>query len=101
MFDNIRSDFKAHGRDPGAQGFWAMVIYRFGHWRYGVRPAPLRRVLSLTYKILFKLIEIITGIELPCDAGVGRNFVIDHLGTLSSAAAGGLAIIAGSEMVSP
>ena len=82
MFDNIRSDFEAHGRDLGAQGFWAMVIYRFGRWRYGVRPAPLRKVLSLTYKILFKLIQIITGIELPCEAEVGRNFVIDHFGDI-------------------
>jgi serine O-acetyltransferase len=29
---------------------------------------------------LFKFIQIITGIELPCEADVGRNFVIDHFG---------------------
>ena len=28
----------------------------------------------------FKLIQIITGIELPCEAEIGRNFVIDHFG---------------------
>lgn len=80
MFDNIRSDFEAHGRDPGAQGFWAMAVYRFGRWRYGVRPAPLRKLCSFIYKILFKLVQILTGIELPCEAEVGRNFVIDHFG---------------------
>jgi serine O-acetyltransferase len=80
VFDNIRSDYRAHGRNPGAQGFWAMMVYRFGRWRYGVRPAPLRKLFSLIYKVLFKLVQIITGIELPCEAVVGRNFVIDHFG---------------------
>lgn len=80
MFDNIRSDFQAHGRDWGAQGFWAMCIYRFGRWRYTIRPRWLRKPFSLVYKLLFKFVQIITGIELPCEAVVGRNFVIDHHG---------------------
>lgn len=80
MFDNIRQDLRAHGGNWGAQGFWALVIYRFGRWRYGIRPAPLRKVFSGLYKILFKYIQIVTGIELPCEVQIGRNFVIDHFG---------------------
>ncbi len=80
MFANIRSDFRAHGGDFGAQGFWALVIYRFGRWRYGVRPAPLRKLLSLIYKVLYKFVQILTGIELPCEAEIGPGFVIDHFG---------------------
>ena len=80
MFENLRADFRAHGRDWGSQGFWAMIVYRFGQWRYGLRPAILRKPFSLLYKILFKLVQIVTGIELPCEAVVGRNFVIDHFG---------------------
>lgn len=80
MFENIRQDLKAHQGDWGAQGFWALVIYRFGRWRYGVRPALLRKALSLIYKVLYKLIQIITGIELPCEVPIGRNFVIEHSG---------------------
>jgi serine O-acetyltransferase len=80
MFENIRSDFRAHDRDWGAQGFWVMVVYRFGRWRYGVRPALIRKLCSFAYKILFKLVQVATGIELPCEAIVGRNFVIDHFG---------------------
>jgi serine O-acetyltransferase len=57
-----------------------MVVYRFGRWRYRVRPPVLRKLCSLTYKILFKFVQVITGIELPCEAIVGRNFVIDHFG---------------------
>jgi serine O-acetyltransferase len=32
------------------------------------------------YKIAFKFIQIVTGIELPCEVEIGRNFVIDHFG---------------------
>jgi serine O-acetyltransferase len=80
MFENIRADLRAYGGDWGAQGFWVMLVYRFGRWRYGVRPALLRKLLSFIYKFLFKLVQIITGVELPCEVVVGRNFVIDHFG---------------------
>lgn len=80
FFRHIRADLRAHGGHWGAQGFWALVIYRFGRWRYGVRPAPLRKVFSGIYKVLFKLVQIVTGIELPCEAEIGNNFVIDHFG---------------------
>ncbi|MEI6299843.1 MAG: serine acetyltransferase [Betaproteobacteria bacterium] len=80
MFDNIRQDLRAHGGDWGAQGFWALVVYRFGRWRYGVRPSLLRKPFSLAYKILYKVVQVLTGIELPCDVRIGRNFVIDHFG---------------------
>ena len=80
MFDNIRNDFRAYERNWGAQGLWVMVVYRFGRWRYGVRPALLRKFFSLVYRVLFKFIQIITGIELPCEVRIGRNFVIDHFG---------------------
>ena len=80
MFDNIREDLRAYHGRWSAQGFWVMVIYRFGRWRYGVKPAPLRKFLSLVYHVSFKVVQIITGIELPCEADVGRNFVIDHFG---------------------
>jgi serine O-acetyltransferase len=80
MFENIRGDFHAFSGKWGAQGFWVMVVYRFGRWRYGVRPLILRKLCSLIYRILFKIVQIMTGTELPCEAVVGRNFVIDHFG---------------------
>ena len=80
MFGNIRADLRAHGGNWGAQGFWALVIYRFGRWRYGVKPMPARKLFSFFYKILYKWIQIVTGIELPCEVELGRNFVIDHFG---------------------
>jgi len=80
MFEHIREDLRAYGGNYGAQGFWAMVVYRFGRWRYTVRPVLARKVCSLIYRVLFKLVQILTGIELPCEVELGRNFVIDHSG---------------------
>jgi serine O-acetyltransferase len=80
MFENIRADFRAHGRQWGAQGFWAMIIYRFGRWRYRLRPSIIRKPFSLVYHVLDKLIQILAGIELPSEVELGHNFVIDHFG---------------------
>jgi serine O-acetyltransferase len=80
MFEHIRSDFAAHGRDLGSQGFWALLIYRFGRWRYTIRSPLLRKPMSLIYKVLYKLVQIVTGIELPCEVDLGPGFVIDHSG---------------------
>lgn len=80
MFRNIQADYRAYGGNWGAQGFWAMIVYRFGRWRYDVKPAILRKLLSLVYRILFKCIQIVTGIELPCEVRIGRGFIIDHFG---------------------
>lgn len=80
MFQNIRDDLRAYGGRWSAQGFWVMVVYRFGRWRYGLQPGLLRKLCSMVYFVLYKFVQILTGIELPCEAEVGRNFVIDHFG---------------------
>ena len=80
MLENLRADLKAYGGRASAQGFWVMIVYRFGRWRYGVKPALLRKFFSLLYHVAYKLVQILTGIELPCEVELGRNFVIDHSG---------------------
>ena len=79
-FANIRADLRAHGGNWGAQGFCALVVYRFGRWRFGVMPAVLRKVLSGLDKLMFKFEQIVAGVELPCESEIGRNFVIGHSG---------------------
>jgi serine O-acetyltransferase len=80
MLENIRSDLRAHGGNWGAQGFWALLVYRFGRWRYRIEPPLLRKPFSLLYRIAFKWVQMVAGIELPCEVEIGRNFVIDHSG---------------------
>lgn len=80
MFENIRSDLRAHGGNWGAQGFWVLLVYRFGRWRYTIRPALIRKLFSAIYKIFYKCVQILTGVELPCEVRIGSNFRIDHFG---------------------
>ena len=68
------------GASGEAQGFWVMVVYRYGRWRYRLRPPLLRKPFSFLYHVLYKLIQIVTGIEFPCEVEVGHNFIIDHFG---------------------
>jgi len=80
MFDNLREDWITYERDIWRQGLWAMAVYRFGRWRYRFRHRSVRAPLSFIYKILFKLVQVVTGIELPCEASIGHRFRIDHFG---------------------
>ena len=59
-----------------------MVVYRFGRWRYTIPWRWLRMPFSFLYKVLKPISEILTGIELPCEATLGRRFRIDHFGAI-------------------
>jgi len=80
MFENVREDWRTHDRKVLSQGLWVMLVYRFGCWRYGIRKRWLRAPFSALYKLLKVLVEILAGIDLPCEARVGRRFRIDHFG---------------------
>lgn len=82
LFTNIRKDLNTYKGKWDCQGFWVMLVYRFGRWRYVIKVTPVRKIFSLFYKILFKGIQIITGVELPCEVKVGSNFRIDHFGEI-------------------
>ena len=82
MFENIREDWRTYQHDITRQGFWVMLIYRFGRWRYTIKRKWLRMPFSFLYKLLFLFIQIITGIELPCEAKVGKRFTIEHFGNI-------------------
>jgi len=80
MFERIRGDWRAHNYDWSRHGFWALVVYRFGNWRYGIRPRALRMPFSFAYKILKFAADSLCGIELPCEVVLGERFVIEHIG---------------------
>ena len=80
MFKHLKNDLETFQGNWAAQGFWVMVVYRFGRWRFKVKPTILRKACSLIYKFFYKLVQIMTGIELPCEVEVGDGFVIDHFG---------------------
>jgi serine O-acetyltransferase len=80
VFENIREDWHTYQHDITRQGFWVMLVYRFGQWRYTIKSRWIRLPFSFLYKVLYLFIQIITGIELPCEVKIGRRFTIEHFG---------------------
>jgi serine O-acetyltransferase len=63
----------------GHQGLWVMVQYRLSRWVHFHCHIPgLRFLLKLMGAISQKLIEILTGVELPNRAEIGGGFFMPH-----------------------
>ena len=94
MFKNLRADLRRYRKNPSAkfaksnlylffeQGIWALVVYRFGRWVRGVPIPIVSHILKLIAFLLFKQIEIVTGISLPASAQIGRGLYIGHFGSI-------------------
>lgn len=82
MLKHIRQDWIAHDRCWSKHGFWALVVYRFGRWRYSVSFRPARVPLSVLYKLLKCFSDMLLGIDLPCEAMIGERLVIEHTGAI-------------------
>jgi serine O-acetyltransferase len=80
VFENIHEDWATHDRQWTRHGFWVLVVYRFGRWRYGIRSRPVRVPFSFLYKVMKFVSEMLLGVELPCEAVIGRRLVIEHVG---------------------
>lgn len=82
MLNDIRGDLATYDGQWSQQGFWVMMVYRFGRWRYTIQNGMIRKPFSLLYHFSYKIVQVMTGIELPCEVPVGRNFRIDHFGDI-------------------
>ncbi len=82
MFEHIQQDWTAHDRSWSRHGFWALVVYRFGRWRYSISFRPARMPLSIAYKVLKFISQMFFGVELPCEAIIGERLVIEHTGAI-------------------
>jgi serine O-acetyltransferase len=82
MFENIREDWQAHDCNWARHGFWALVVYRFGRWRYGISWRPVRAPFSFLYKVMKFWADSLLGIEIPCETVIGRRFTIEHTGAI-------------------
>ena len=77
-FANFREDWRIYGGNLLRPGLWVMAVYRFGRWRYGIRSRLIRIPFSFCYKLLAVATTLMTGVELPCEARVGRRLRIEH-----------------------
>jgi serine O-acetyltransferase len=78
----IAEDFRTNGSSLASPGFWALAVHRFGNWRMGIAPRPLRAPLSMLYDAAYLGVVALWGIDMPYNVKVGRRLRIDHHGAL-------------------
>ena len=82
LWQQIKEDWIAHGRDWTKPGFRAVAVQRFGVWRMQVEPKLLRVPLSVLYRSLYRKVRNTYGIDLPFTVKLGRRVVIEHQGAI-------------------
>jgi serine O-acetyltransferase len=78
LWQQVKEDWIAHGRDWTKPGFRAVAVQRFGVWRMTLKPKLLRMPFSLIYKSLYRKIRNAYGIDLPYTVQLGRRVIIEH-----------------------
>lgn len=82
MIQLVIEDLRTQREGILAQGFWALLIYRFSHLRMRCRIPGLRHLWFVVNRLLGKWIELTTGIMLPESVVVGRRLSIEHFGSI-------------------
>lgn len=80
LFEIIREDWIAHGKDWTKPGFRAVATHRFGVWRMSIKPKILRAPFSLLYGFFYRRCRNVYGIELPYTVQLGSRVVFEHQG---------------------
>jgi serine O-acetyltransferase len=76
----ILEDLRAQREGLLSLGFWALLVYRFGHARYIIASKILRAPWTIVYLVLNKLVEMLCGISIGSTATLGRRLSIEHHG---------------------
>ena len=82
LWQVIREDWEAHGRDWTKPGFRAVATHRFGVWRMKLHPKLVRAPFSLIYRWFYRRARNHYGIDLPFSVQLGRRVVIEHCGAI-------------------
>jgi serine O-acetyltransferase len=82
LWQQIKEDWEAHGRDWTKPGFRAVAIARFGVWRMTIQAKLLRAPFSILYRALYRKVRNVYGIDLPYTVKLGRRVIIEHHGAI-------------------
>lgn len=74
----VREDYRTNGRDWRLPGVQALFAYRLGRYRLSLPNSPLRKILSVGYRLLQRRARNRFGIELHATATIGRRVRIIH-----------------------
>jgi len=64
----------------GTEALWVIILYRFGQYLLEEAPRAVRLVLGVPYKIVLKVVQLVTGIHLDPLTQVGPGLYIGHHG---------------------
>ena len=78
FFQLIKEDWVAHAKDWTRPGFRAVAVCRFGQWMMMIRLFIFRAPCSVLYRIMFRYVRNVYGIELPYTVQLGRRVVFEH-----------------------
>lgn len=78
----VVEDLRAQREGLLGLGFWAILVYRFGHARFVISNKWLRAPWTVVYIMLSKLVEIFCGITIGSTAKIGRRLSIEHHGCI-------------------
>jgi len=76
----VREDFRTNDASLTHQGFLMLFVHRFGNWRMDIGPRLLRLPLTVLYRVLNKLTQILFGMKLDYTVKVGRRVKLEHFG---------------------
>ncbi len=82
LWQQIKEDWIAHGKDWTKPGFRAVAVLRFGVWRMKIQSKLLRAPFSIFYRMLYRKVRNTYGIELPYTVQLGRRVIIEHQGAI-------------------
>jgi serine O-acetyltransferase len=78
----IIEDYKCYREGLLAQGFWALLFYRFGALRFGFSNKLARAPIAIIYVILSKFSQVFFGIYIGSHVKIGRRLTIEHFGSI-------------------
>jgi serine O-acetyltransferase len=81
LWQQLREDWVAHGRDWTRPGFRAVAVHRLGNLDVS-RSRALRRWGRRLHVVLYRWIRNRYGIELPYTLKLGRRVVLEHQGAI-------------------
>jgi serine O-acetyltransferase len=81
LLSQIHEDWVAADRSWTRPGVHALAVYRFGRWARAL-PAPFNLVGNALHQVLYNVVRVVHGIQLPLTADIGRRLRIAHYGSV-------------------
>lgn len=75
-------DYKCYREGFLAQGFWALLFFRFASIRYAFKKRIFRAPFAIVYAFLTKFSQVFFGIYIGSHARIGRRLTIEHFGCI-------------------